>query len=140
MVDLCQQHEQKIEKDQLLHHQFENKQDLHYAWMTLISLVLSGYLDLNLVDTNAVWTVLRSLRLVQQHTGSVQFDGNYSYHTVCLGGPLERFRVLASGHVCGRARGKRSSSKQLLRHKVESMPDMISFYVRVFIILFLWCY
>ena len=37
---------------------------------------------------------------------------------VCLGRPLERFRVLASGRVCGRARGKRSSSKRLLRHKV----------------------
>ena len=31
---------------------------------------------------------------------------------------LEKFCVLAFGHVCGRARGKRSSSKSPLRHKV----------------------
>ena len=31
---------------------------------------------------------------------------------------LERFRVLASGRVCGRARGKRSSSKPLLTQEL----------------------
>ena len=38
--------------------------------------------------------------------------------TLCLGGLLARFRVLARGRVWGRARGKRSSSKRLVRHKV----------------------
>ena len=69
-----------MKKDQLLYHRFENKQDVQYAWMTLISLVLSGYLDLNLVDINAVWTVLISSRLAQQHAGSVQFAENQSHH------------------------------------------------------------
>ena len=32
---------------------------------------------------------------------------------------MERFRVLASGRVCGRACGKRRSSKRPLRHKVH---------------------
>ena len=46
--------------------------------------------------------------------------GNFDWQTctLCLGRPLERFLVLASGRVCGRARGKRSFSKRLLRHKV----------------------
>ena len=39
-------------------------------------------------------------------------------YTLCLKGTLERFRVLARGRVCSCARGKRSSSKWLLRHKV----------------------
>ena len=38
--------------------------------------------------------------------------------TLCLGRPLERFCVLASGRVCGRARGKRSSSKPLLTQEL----------------------
>ena len=38
--------------------------------------------------------------------------------TLCLGSPLERFRVLASGRVWGRARGKRSSSKPLLTQEL----------------------
>ena len=38
--------------------------------------------------------------------------------TLCLCRPLERFRVLASGRICGHMRGKRSSSKWILRHKV----------------------
>ena len=38
--------------------------------------------------------------------------------TSCLGRPLERLRVLASGHVCGRMRGKHIFSKRFLRHKV----------------------
>ena len=38
--------------------------------------------------------------------------------TLCLGGPLERFCVLASGCVCGCAHGKRSFSKRLPRLKV----------------------
>ena len=39
--------------------------------------------------------------------------------TLCHGGTLERFRVLASGRVCGRAGGKQSFSKHPLRHKVH---------------------
>ena len=39
-------------------------------------------------------------------------------NTLCLGRPLERFRVLAIGRVCGHARGKHSFSKWPLRHKV----------------------
>ena len=36
---------------------------------------------------------------------------------------LERFRVLASGRVCGRARGKRSISKRLLTQELEYLPS-----------------
>ena len=38
--------------------------------------------------------------------------------TLCLGRPFERFCVLTSGRVCGRACGNRRSSKRPLRHKV----------------------
>ena len=34
---------------------------------------------------------------------------------------LERFRVLASGRVCGRARGKRSYSKPLLTQELDAV-------------------
>ena len=47
-----------------------------------------------------------------------------SIHTLCIGRPLERFRVLASSHVCGRTRGKRSSSKRPLRHKVHNTASL----------------
>ena len=49
--------------------------------------------------------------------------------TLCLGRPLERFRVLASGRVSGLAHGKHSSSKRLLRHKV--LMERVSFVVDI---------
>ena len=57
---------------------FENKKHAQSAWMALINSELSGCLVLNHADTDAVWTVLRRSRLVQEHASSVPNVGNPS--------------------------------------------------------------